>query len=200
MALLDHKAERSMCVAYMRSLASKKANALMEKMPSAVVIVDQSLTVVECNDAFVRMFTKLDPSDEPPGAQAPSLEGTSLKRLVPFPNFFHTVLKTGEDLLNKDLRYKDTILHGSIFTIEKHRIVGGIFRDVTRPSVQKEEIIRKAREVIQKNLATVQQIAFLLGENAAESEIILDSIIESFSSGGMEEPEGRNDWKRLYRG
>jgi len=35
---------------------------------------------------------------------------------------------------------------------------------------------------MQKNLRTVQQIAFLLGENAADSEVLLSSIIESFSS------------------
>jgi hypothetical protein len=78
--------------------------------------------------------------------------------------------------------------------------------------VQKERIIQKAREVIQKNLETVQQIAYLLGENAAESEITLQSIIESFSTPGLEgegatpppDPipvvDPRNDWKRLYRG
>ena len=37
------------------------------------------------------------------------------------------------------------------------------------------ELIGRARDVIQKNLKTVQQIAFLLGENAADSEIILNS-------------------------
>ncbi|MGA2351649.1 MAG: hypothetical protein ABSF70_14530, partial [Terracidiphilus sp.] len=46
---------------------------------------------------------------------------------------------------------------------------------------QKEQIIGRAREVIQKNLKTVQQIAYLLGENAADSEIILNSIVRSFS-------------------
>jgi hypothetical protein len=34
-----------------------------------------------------------------------------------------------------------------------------------------------------KTVATVQQIAFLLGENAAESEVILNSIIESYTAG-----------------
>jgi predicted RNA binding protein with dsRBD fold (UPF0201 family) len=57
----------------------------------------------------------------------------------------------------------------------------GIFQDITKPIFQKEQIIGRAREVIQKNLKTVQQIAFLLGENAADSEIILNSIVRSFS-------------------
>jgi len=46
--------------------------------------------------------------------------------------------------------------------------------------VRKEQVIRKAREVIQKQIATTQQIAYLLGENARRRGITLNSIIESF--------------------
>jgi hypothetical protein len=47
-------------------------------------------------------------------------------------------------------------------------------------------MIQKAQEVIKKNLATVQQIAYLLGENAAESEVILNSIIQSVTTPEIE--------------
>ena len=207
-ALLDGKAERAMCVTHMRRLAQKKANGLIRTMPSAVVIVDKDLRILECNDNFARMFAL---PGRPGGETAPSLEGALLKRVVPFPHFFQKVLETGEDLRDADLRHRDAVLHGSIFTIEKGAVVGGIFYDITRPAIQKERIINKAREVIQKNLETVQQIAYLLGENAAESELTLQSIIESFSTPGLEEGDApapepephvdpRNDWKRLYRG
>ena len=43
-------------------------------------------------------------------------------------------------------------------------------------------MIRHAQEVIRKNLATVQKIAFLLGENAAETQSSLTGIIDSFSA------------------
>jgi hypothetical protein len=46
------------------------------------------------------------------------------------------------------------------------------------PEVRKEEIIKKARDVIKENLKTVQKIAFLLGESAAKTEKTLNSIIE----------------------
>jgi hypothetical protein len=44
--------------------------------------------------------------------------------------------------------------------------------------MQKEEIIKRARSVIRKNLSTVQKIAYLLGENASETEMVLSGIIE----------------------
>jgi predicted RNA binding protein with dsRBD fold (UPF0201 family) len=64
--------------------------------------------------------------------------------------------------------------------------VGGILQDITEPVIQREQIIDKAAEVMKKNLSTVQQIAFLLGENAADSEILLNSIIESFGNKDQE--------------
>ena len=55
------------------------------------------------------------------------------------------------------------------------------------PAMQREQIIKRARHVIQQNLMTVQKIAYLMGENAAESEIILNSIVESFTAREMED-------------
>ena len=45
-----------MCVTYMRKLALKKANALIQKMPSAVVIINDAMRIIEYNAAFATMF------------------------------------------------------------------------------------------------------------------------------------------------
>jgi iron only hydrogenase large subunit-like protein len=194
-ALLGQKAERAMCVTYMRQLAFKKANALIQKMPSAVVIVNEALRVIEFNAAFAKLFA-------PPktaGGTAAGMEGIALAEVLPFASLFHNVLKTGEDILDRDLRFQNLILHAAIFSIEKHCLVGGIIQDITKPAVRKEQVIRKAREVIQKQLATTQQIASLLGENAADAEITLNSIIDSFSPPKPDEPKENHDWRKLYR-
>ena len=109
------------------------------------------------------------------------LEGSAIDAVIPFSYLFRRVLESDEDIVSHDIRYQRNILNTSIFTIEPHSVMCGIFQDITKPIFQKEQIIGRAREVIQKNLKTVQQIAFLLGENAADSEIILNSIVRSFS-------------------
>ena len=109
--------------------------------------------------------------------------------MVPFSNLFTRVLESGEDIVGHDIRYQRSILNTSIFTIEPHAVLCGIFQDITQPIFQKEQIIARAREVIQKNLKTVQQIAYLLGENAADSEIILNSIVHSFSPEEVDDNE-----------
>ncbi|MDH7483364.1 MAG: (Fe-S)-binding protein [Spirochaetales bacterium] len=51
-AIVQGKAEKTMCLSYMRKLAQKKANALLKAMPSAAAVVDASLHIVECNRQF----------------------------------------------------------------------------------------------------------------------------------------------------
>ncbi len=86
----------------------------------------------------------------------------------------------------RDLRYKKSVPRVDIFSNENHRVVCGIFQDVTNPAIHKEAMIEKAQEVIKKNLQTVQQIASLPGENAVESEEILNSIIQSVTAQEVE--------------
>ncbi|MDZ7793053.1 MAG: hypothetical protein U5P10_04980 [Spirochaetia bacterium] len=50
-------------------------------------------------------------------------------------------------------------------------------------------VVSQAQEVIRKNLSSVQQIAGLLGENAAETEILLNQLIETFDPGNL--PNGK---------
>ena len=157
-AFLNGKAERSMCTAYMRKLAQKKANALMTKMPAAVVIVDADLKIIECNPSFIRMFvdrTQISTENNP------GLEGVELESVVPFSSLFNSVLETGTDIVDRDIRHRKGTIHASIFTIEKNAVAGAILEDITEPSVRKEQIIKRARQVIEQNLKTVQQIAFL---------------------------------------
>ena len=186
-ALLFNRAEKSMCVSWMRKLAFKKANVLIDKMPSAVVIVDSNLNIVECNREFVSI------TDWHYAASTPSeLERVPISSVLPFPNLFASVMKNNIDIIDRDVRFLDTILHLSIFSIEPHAVVGAILQDITRPAVQKEQVIKRAQAVIQKNLATVQKIAYLLGENAAESEVTLNSIIDSFSIEKIDDDPERN--------
>ena len=56
LALLDGKAERTMCVSYMRRIAQDKASVLLEKMPYGVVMVDDKLRIVDSNHLFASML------------------------------------------------------------------------------------------------------------------------------------------------
>lgn len=177
-ALLENKAEPAMCVSYLRKLAQNKAAALLKAMPSGVVIVDESLKIIESNAKFIQIIG----GDAAIVSEAdPDLEGAYLERIIPFHHLFANALREGTEASVEDIRFAGRIIRLTLFSIQKHQVVGGILQDITEPVIQQEQIIEKATEVMRKNLTTVQQIAFLLGENAADSEVLLSSIIQSFS-------------------
>jgi len=177
-ALLDGRAEPGMCVSHMRKLAMNKANAL---------IADEDLTIVECN----RLFAEMMGEETVMVYEArPGMEGASLAKVAPFSRLFQEALDSQGEPISKDLRLGDRVIRLMVFPIESGHMAGGILQDITEPAVVREQIIQKAQEVIHKNVTTVQQIAYLLGENAADTELILGSIIESFQLPPVRKREG----------
>ncbi|WP_430813659.1 [Fe-Fe] hydrogenase large subunit C-terminal domain-containing protein [Carboxylicivirga sp. RSCT41] len=156
--------------------AAETTTAMLNKLRAGVVIVDDNLNVIEANQRFVEMLgdDARDIADVVPG-----LKGAELKSLVDFYKVFSTVLQAGQDVLDRDVEYGGSIFNVSVFTIKKNKVVGGIIRDLVTPEVRKEEVIKRAQDVIKENLETVQQIAFLLGESASKTEKTLNSIIEA---------------------
>jgi len=109
-----------MCVSYMRRIAQDKASALLQKMPSGVIMVNDKMEVIEVNKSFSKM---LGSEIESLFELNPGLAGADVKKLVPFHKLFSTVLQNGEEYLEKDIRENGKLLHVSIFTIQK-QIVG----------------------------------------------------------------------------
>lgn len=186
-AMLDRKAEKTMCVSYMRRLAQNKASGIMRAIPSGVVICDSDLNIVECNINFARLMGEdtLAIFEAKPG-----MEGAQLDKITEMAKFFSDVMeKDGPDVVEHNFREKKKIFHITIFSIEKGHTACGVIQDVTEPQVRKDIVIQQTRDVIDKNLEVVQKIAFLLGENAAETEATLNSLADSFSDYGDDDDE-----------
>ena len=179
-ALIAGDAETSMCVSYMRKIAVRKAAAMLRCMPSAVVIVDSNMEIVEANDAFEQMF--LGDMYEIFASRQDGLTGAALDRIIPFSELFKSALDTGNDIRQEHYTIKDKIYDISIFTIEDNELIGGVIADVTKSEIDRSKIAKKAREVITKNIATVQEIASLLGEHMVETELLLNSIAQDYDS------------------
>lgn len=177
-ALLDGDAETSMCVSYMRKIAVRKAAAMVRCMPSAIVMVDNNMNILEANDSFMRMFT--GDMYEVFNSRPDGLTGASIERIVDFSDIFKTILKTGKDLHKERYRVKNKLYDISAFTIEENEIVGAVITDVTSTETNRDRISQKAHEVISKNISIVQEIACLLGEHMVETETLLSSIAEDF--------------------
>ncbi|HSW40425.1 MAG TPA: [Fe-Fe] hydrogenase large subunit C-terminal domain-containing protein, partial [Acidobacteriota bacterium] len=178
-ALLSGRSEPAMCVSHMRKQALKKANILLRRMPSGVVIVDENLRIVECNERFAKMFGERTMEIYEVCA---GLKGCMLEKVVPLGDMIRTALRTGQEIHYDHYRIGRRLLNITLFALEPRKIVGAILLDVTTQELQRDQIAQRAQEVIKRNLSTVQEIACRLGEHMAETEILLRSIAEGYGS------------------
>jgi iron only hydrogenase large subunit-like protein len=180
-ALLDKHAEKTMCVMYLRNMARRKANALINAIPSGVVIVDRNSKIVECNQNFARL---LGGEIEELYELEPQLCGLNLRKIADLASYFEDALVPGAaESADYEIHRGEKTFHLTVFVIDKGEIAAGVLDDITKPRIRRDKTVARARKIIDHNVKTVQKIAFLLGENAAETEAILHSIIESYSRG-----------------
>ncbi len=184
-AMLSGNAEPSMCVSYMRQLAVRKAALMLKSMPSAMVMIDANFKIVEANDAFMKMF--LGESYEVFAARSEGLGGAYLEKVVDFVEIFRTTLQYGKEVHKEHYSYKGLLYDINTFSIEPHELVGAIITDVTQSEVNRAKIAKKAQQVISSNIATVQEIACLLGEHMVATEALLSSIADDYQDNKNDE-------------
>lgn len=177
-AMIDGKAEPAMCLSYLRKLSQKTSNALTKYIPAAVVFVDSALRIVESN----RRFAELCGADfllifDKRG----SLTGLDLEGLFGFTDLFRSVLLNGGEVQRFNQVCEDRILNISVFSIAEGKSAGAVVQDVTDVELQREQIAERAREVIRKNVMTVQTVARCLGEHIAETEILLSEVADIYA-------------------
>ncbi|MDD6173532.1 MAG: [Fe-Fe] hydrogenase large subunit C-terminal domain-containing protein [Elusimicrobia bacterium] len=176
-ALLEGKAEPAMCVSYMRKRASRKSNAILRCIPSGVVIFNSELEIIESNLPFAKIAGQ---DIEELYEQIPGLKGAALGKILPFEMIFRRIFKDGKEIHKERTPFGKKLLDMTVFPIEDGQTAGLIVQDVTKNELHREIIAQKAQEVLRKNILAVQEVAGRLGENIAETEIILNYITEGF--------------------
>ena len=155
---------------------------MLHKINVGIIMMDQENKVVDSNASFARLMGEeiKELYDTIPG-----LKGADVEELVPEVIFkmLSNIMKTGEEMLERDITYSNKLLHVSVVTLYKQKVVGAVIRDMSAPLLVRDEIINRAQRIKKQNIETVQKIAYLLGENAAETEELLNSIIESHRYG-----------------
>ena len=184
-ALLEGRARNNMCIAFMRRMAHDKATVLLRTIPVGIVIVNSNLRIADMNRAFAAAI-----GGETLAAYElfPGMEGVPLQEICAFEPYFKTVIATGEELKERRIRGNDRTWLLSIYNINPKKQVLGVLQNLHEPSVRKEWLIEKTREVLGNHMTTVQKIAGLLGENAAYTDATLRSIIEAYDRGVEEIP------------
>ncbi len=152
---------------------------MLHKITAGIVIIDNNFKVIDSNESFARLMGE---ETEDLYQTIPGLKDAAVQVLVPDVIFkmLTNVMHSGEEILERDLKIQNKLIHISVVTLYKNKVVGAVIRDMSAPKLVRDEIINRAQRINKQNIETVQKIAFLLGENAAEIEELLNSIIESY--------------------
>lgn len=177
-AVLQGKAELSMCLPFLKEKAESFSDTILKNTPNGVIVLNESLEIQQINEAACRILNVRDAAD---------LIGNKVVRVLD-PDIFVEAISTGHDIYNRSIylaEYGRYVRH-TIVRDQNYHIFIVIMRDVTEEETAREQndaLNRQTAEitdqVIEKQMRVVQEIAYLLGETAAETKIALSKLKES---------------------
>ena len=179
-AILQGKAEISMCLPYLKDKAESFSDTIVRNTPNGLIVLNEKLEVQQINQAALKIINVRNAS---------VVLGDQVVRILD-PTDFISVLNTGKSIHNKRtyLAEYEKYVEESILYDKEYRLLVCILRDVTEEENQRErkekishQTVEIADRVVDNQMRIVQEIASLLGETAAETKIALTKLKESIS-------------------
>ncbi|MCE5323793.1 4Fe-4S binding protein [bacterium] len=176
MAVLSGMAERSMCLPWMRRLAERKTDQIIDNSPNGIVMVDAQFNIVSFNPAFARMFSATD-----------KLVGRPISLLMDPEDFEKVAAEVVPRINGKvvSLQQYSIVASESIYRLEGENVMIGIFVNLTKSKEEEDRIARMraetlegAESVIEKQMRMAQEIASILGETTSETRVLLRKLTQ----------------------
>lgn len=173
-AVIQGKAEKEMCIPYMKNRAEKFSRILLESNPNGVIILDDNLKITGVNDALLEMADK----------KADELINQNISVLFDDLEPFQNVLKNKKHVYEAIRAFNNKKVKKIIFSIKDLGITIVFLVDITEADVHKQalekvkmETLEKAQAVLDKQMKVTHDVAVLLGESTAETEMLLGKLI-----------------------
>ena len=177
-AILQGKAEVSMCLPYLQKKAEGFSDRIVNNTPNGIIVLNDSFEVQQINEAAMDIMNIRSASD---------VLGEQVVRIMD-PKVFYEVQKRKFNIHNRRVylaEYKRYVELTVVYDTDNHLYIG-IMRDITDEEKEREkkeniskQTIETADKVVDKQMRIVQEIASLLGETAAETKIALTKLKES---------------------
>ncbi|MEZ7892890.1 MAG: [Fe-Fe] hydrogenase large subunit C-terminal domain-containing protein [Candidatus Wallbacteria bacterium] len=187
-AVIKGMAEVEMCIPYMRMLAERRTDKIIETSPNGIVILDDRLNIISMNAAFKKMFLCTE-----------VVIGKKISYLIDPSNF--EKLATGEstqiEIVEKYSNY-NIVCHEILYTMPEEKQYVGIFINITNLEKSQEELenirqktVQQARELLEHQINMAQQMAKLLGENTARGEELVTNLMKISDEDSEKNDDGR---------
>lgn len=179
-AIIQGKAEVSMCLPFLKERAENFSDNIINNTPNGIVVLNDKYEVQQINRAALKLMNIPRESD---------VMGEPIIRILD-PKPFMDVQRTGRTVRDEKvyLAEYDKYVEQTIVLDKEYKALICIMRDVSDEEQQKqrkEELSRQtvetADKVVDKQMRIVQEIASLLGETAAETKIALTKLKESMT-------------------
>ena len=177
-AIIQGKAEISMCLPYLKDKAESFSDTIVNNTPDGLIVLNESLEVQQINNAARKIMNIRTASD---------VLGEPVIRILD-PSVFIQVRNSGRTVRDQRTylaEYKKYVKQTVVYDPDSRMLIG-IMRDITDEEFDREkkarinkQTIEVADTVVEKQMRIVQEIASLLGETAAETKIALTKLKES---------------------
>ncbi len=180
-AILQGKAEISMCLPFLKDKAESFSDAIVKNTPNGLIVLNEQLEVQQINDAARKMMNIRSADD---------IVGDQVVRILD-PAVFMNVLRDKRNVRDERVYLAEyrRYVEQSVVYDQDSRLLICIMRDITDEQDEREkkekisrQTIEVADKVVEKQMRIVQDIASLLGETAAETKIALAKLKESISN------------------
>lgn len=177
-AIIQGKAEVSMCLPFLKERAENFSDNIINNTPNGIVVLNENYEVQQINRAALKLMNLHRESD---------VMGEPIVRILD-PKPFMEVQKSGRAIKDERiyLAEYDKFVEQTIVPDKEYKALICIMRDITDEELQKQKkeqmssnTIEIADKVVDKQMRIVQEIASLLGETAAETKIALTKLKES---------------------
>ena len=180
-AIIQGKAESSMCLPFLKDKAESFSDTIVNNSPNGLIVLNDQLEVQQINKAAREIMNIRYASD---------VLGSQVIRILD-PTPYMKVRDTGMGIHNERVYFAEykRYIDQTIVYDRDSRLLIGILRDVTDEEYEREkkenigrQTVEVADKVVEKQMRIVQEIASLLGETAAETKIALAKLKESITN------------------
>ena len=175
-AVLMGKANLEMCLPFLMEKAKSFNEDIIENTPNGIVVTDENLDIQLVNPSLCALLN----------IKSSDVIGKSIDTILPSELFALALGNVPTRCAHITLEKYNLFVEASISYDSRYKSVMGIFRDRTQTHLEHERRLNDAkqtekitREVIEKNMRAVQEIAQLLGESAANTKIALTNLAKT---------------------
>lgn len=174
-AVIQGKAEVSMCIPYMREKQEDYANIIINAMPGLLVTVDYQLNIVQLNKAAMDIFD-ISRKKQLLGRQVGDImDDYTIVNMIAFDRR----IEKDYIYLEEQKRYIERVITND----RKNKLILCIMKDVTKEKEKQKKqrraqanAVQLADKLAEEQLRIVHEIASLLGETAADTKVAIEEL------------------------